>query len=454
MPNYSGEMRTAPSSLNTARVAVISLIACAPVCMVVTPAEAQDTTRVPAATAATRDLRVFLDCSGDCDDEYLQTETPWIAFVRDRTDADVHLLITTLDTGAGGEEFTINFVGLASFAGRNDTLRFVSHSTDTSDERRRGLTRTIQLGLGPFVARTAAGPRLRMMLDDAGTGRARVTPATDPWKSWVFEIEGSGSMSDEQRQSELEWGGSLEARRVTSAWKFGAVLDAFFDESRFVIDEDDGTSRTIKTLRENYRGGLVAVKSHGAHWGTGFQMSVGASTFENTKFAMRAAPAVEYSFFPYDEFTRRQLTLQYSVGVSSFRYREVTVFGRLDETRPTHALVLGYDVNQPWGDAELTVETSRYMDNGSQWRLEADGEMEVRIVRGLSFEIGGGASLIRDQLAIPARGATPEEILLELRDLQTNYRYDARIGLSYSFGSIFSSVVNPRFGTGPGSILR
>ena len=80
--------------------------------------------------------------------------------------------------------------------------------------------------------------------------------------------------------------------------------------------------------------------------------------------------------------------------------------------------------------------------------------MEVRIVRGLSFEIGGGASLIRDQLAIPARGATPEEILLELRDLLTDYRYDARIGLSYSFGSIFSSVVNPRFGTGPGAILR
>ena len=98
---------------------------------------------------------------------------------------------------------------------------------------------------------------------------------------------------------------------------------------------------TITTLRENYSGGLVAVKSHGAHWGTGFQMSVGASTFENTKFAVRAAPAVEYSFFPYNQFTRRQLTLQYSVGVSSFRYREVTVFGRLQETRPTHTLVLG-----------------------------------------------------------------------------------------------------------------
>ena len=70
-------------------------------------------------------------------------------------------------------------------------------------------------------------------------------------------------MSEEQRQSQLEWGGTLEATRITSAWKFGAVAHAFFDKSRFVIDEDDGTSRTIRTLRENYTGGLVVVKSHG-----------------------------------------------------------------------------------------------------------------------------------------------------------------------------------------------
>ena len=52
------------------------------------------------------------------------------------------------------------------------------------------------------------------------------------------------------------------------------------------------------------------------------------------------------------------------------------------------------------------------------------------------------------------RDATPEEILLERRALLTNYRYGAFVGISYTFGSIFNSVVNPRFGTGPGSILR
>jgi hypothetical protein len=83
-----------------------------------------------------------------------------------------------------------------------------------------------------------------------------------------------------------------------------------------------------------------------------------------------------------------------------------------------------------------------------------DYDASIRVTTGLSIDLGGSASLVRDQLNIAARDATPEEILLELRELGTDYRYDFRVGLSYTFGSIFNSVVNPRFGSGPGSILR
>ena len=144
MPNYSGVMWSKRTTVTqrgaSGAILVVGILTVA----LVRALGAQDTTRAAAAPTA-RDLRVFLDCSGGCDNDYLQTETPWVAFVRDRTDADVHLLITTLDTGAGGEEYTVNLVGLGAFAGRNDTLRFESHSSNTFDEERRGLTRTIQL---------------------------------------------------------------------------------------------------------------------------------------------------------------------------------------------------------------------------------------------------------------------------------------------------------------------
>ena len=66
--------------------------------------------------------------------------------------------------------------------------------------------------------------------------------------------------------------------------------------------------------------------------------------------------------------------------------------------------------------------------------------------KGLFFSVFGSVSLIRDQLSLPKGGVTPEEILLKRQELATSYDYSASIGFSYTFGSIYSSVVNPRFG--------
>jgi len=53
---------------------------------------------------------------------------------------------------------------------------------------------------------------------------------------------------------------------------------------------------------------------------------------------------------------------------------------------------------------------------------------------------------IRDQLSIPRRGITSEEVLLRLRRLRSGYEYDFQLGLTYTFGSIFNTIVNQRFG--------
>ena len=76
--------------------------------------------------------------------------------------------------------------------------------------------------------------------------------------------------------------------------------------------------------------------------------------------------------------------------------------------------------------------------------MEAD--VSVRVARGLSVGAELNASRIRDQISLPARGASPEEILLRLRQLRSGYEYNFGLNITYSFGSIFSSIVNPRFG--------
>ena len=58
------------------------------------------------------------------------------------------------------------------------------------------------------------------------------------------------------------------------------------------------------------------------------------------------------------------------------------------------------------------------------------------------------APATRDQFYLRRAGATPEEILVRQRQLATGYRYYTQFSVSYSFGSIFNNIVNPRFGGG------
>jgi len=58
--------------------------------------------------------------------------------------------------------------------------------------------------------------------------------------------------------------------------------------------------------------------------------------------------------------------------------------------------------------------------------------------------------LIRNQLYLARSGLSDEEILTERRQLATDSRYSISFGFSYTFGSIFNNVVNPRFDGGRG----
>ena len=54
-------------------------------------------------------LRVFLDCHV-CDFDFMRTEINFVDYVRDRQDAQVHILVTNQPTGGGGTEYTLHFV--------------------------------------------------------------------------------------------------------------------------------------------------------------------------------------------------------------------------------------------------------------------------------------------------------------------------------------------------------
>ena len=419
----------------------MNLLSCL-VLVAATPLAAAAQAPVATPTPADRPLRVFLDCRG-CDDDYIRSEVNFVDYVRDRNEADVHVLITSTSTGGGGDAYTAEFIGLGRFDGVRHTLRAVTATNDSEDLVRRQIANTIRLGLLPFLSHDGVPRHLDLRVGlRAPEKRPGVTG--DRWNYWVFSVRGSASIDAEESQRQWEMGGAISADRITPNWKLTLGTQFDHERERFNINEEDEEPFEVERREREFD--WLAVKALGEHWSTGATGSIESSTFENTSLAIGVSPALEYNVFPYSQYTRRQLRILYSLGPRSVKYHEETLFGKLEEVLVRHELSATYDQREPWGTLEARAEWSQYLHDFSLSRLEADGEVSWRLGRGLSVTAEVNASRIRDQLSLPRRGATPEEILLELRELQSGYEYGFSLGLTYTFGSIYSSVVNPRFG--------
>ncbi len=393
--------------------------------------------------------RVFIDCQQMfCDLDFFRTEITWVNHVRDRAVADAHVLVTRQTTGGGGTEYTLAFLGLRQYAGVSDTLRWVAPPAAADDAVRRGLVSTLRAGLVRYAARAGQADRVQITLraPTAQESQQAPVPQHDPWNFWVFRVRANGYTNGESQSKGFSGFGSLSANRITDAWKTTVALNGSYDESEFTF----GSGRSVTNYRNAYGANALVVKSLGDHWSAGATVVASSSTFLNQQLVLSAAPAVEFNVFPYAQSTRRQLTARYGAGVRAFNYREETIFDRTQETRPYHELVVAVEARQPWGSVSAALNGSQFFHDPSKVSVGLFNSADFRIARGLAFNISGSASLVRDQLYLPKRGATDEEVLLRRQQLATSYRYFVSAGLSYTFGSIYNNIVNPRFGGGGG----
>lgn len=419
-------------------------------------AAAQDPPAREAAASNAQALRVFLDCDSFryCDPDFYRREIPYINYTRDREDAQVHLLVSVQTTGAGGQQFTLDFIGREDFAGVDDRLELSTQANLAEERVLTRLARRIQLGLARYIARTGQSDEVRLVPEGARAGGPPATgvaaPEDDPWNFWTFRLGGSGFYSGQEQQSFAFANLSASANRITDQQKLETSVGFNYSESNFDLND----STTFTSVTRGYSANFLFVRSAGPKVGWGFQLGANRSTFSNEQLTLRAAPAVEYNLFPYDESARRQIRFLYSVGLTRLDYEEETIFFEQTEVVPDHRLGVSGEVRQPWGSANLSIQFVQHLNDLSRHRIRADGGVELRLVRGLSLRLDGGASRIRDQINIAAGDASDEEVLTRQRELETGFEYNLSVGLSYTFGSIFSNVVNPRFGGRNGFFLR
>lgn len=435
---------------------VVSVAVAAAAILGAGPLRAQPTGPVAQAagdTARGATARVFLDCQATgCDQQFFVDQMKWMNFVRDRLFADVVVLVTSLRTGAGGTEHTVMAIGTQQFRGRVDTALVHSEPNDASDVIRRRLLRTFRLLLGPYIARSQMAERLDVAYTMPAGTAAPTAPVHDPWDSWVFRLGASGYGSGEKQQSFGSTSFSTNASRVTAAWKTTLSTSLSYDQSRYDLGEDG----TFTNIQRNYGANALVAKSIGDHWSAGFTAQARYSDYSNYNLDLRVLPGIEWDYYPYSSFSTRQLTAFYNVGIASTRYQDTTIYLKLREVYPMHALNVAWNARQPWGSVNVSVSGSQYLHDPEYYSYGVGGNTNLRLTKGLSLNLSGSYSRVNDQLYLRRGTLSDREIIARQQALATNFRYFVSFGLSYTFGSIFNTVVNPRFsspGGGGGMVI-
>jgi hypothetical protein len=420
-------------------------------CLCASVALAQDTTRTAASSGT---LSVYLDCQTfGCDFDYFRTELSTVNWVRDRAVADLHLLVTSEQTGSGGRRFTVAFLGLRQFAGMADTLTWSSPPASTEDDVRKGLLGLFRLGFVRYVARTPAAARVTVTFG-ADTGKAtQTTTKKDPWKAWVFSLSANGFGFGEEKYKDYNSYNYIEANRVTAQWKTNVSAGFDYSENRNTYPVCTGTPSVCRdttdiNIRKGDNASALVVRSLGSHLSAGMRFVTFSSTYENYHRVMRFLPALEYDFFPYSQSTRQQITLEYNVGYARFAYVDTTAFDKKQESMPLQRLGLNVQTRQPWGSIDVGSSAIHYFDDRDLYRLRFNGGFELKVVKGLRVRADGNYEKIQDQFNLRKADLTPEEILTRQFQLGTGFRFWGSFGLEYTFGSIYNNVVNPRMARG------
>jgi hypothetical protein len=236
--------------------------------------------------------------------------------------------------------------------------------------------------------------------------------------------------------------GNLSASRITEEWKINLYARYYKNSSKFIIDD----VTTIRSSNDSKYISALIVKSLSDHWSIGGSSRAGSSSYNNERSQLSLMPGIEYDIFPYSESTRRQLRILYSAGYNYVNYIDSTIYDKTKEHLWLHSLSASYEVVQKWGSIDIIMDYRNYFHDWSKNNLTLYGFLNFRIVKGLSVNVGASASLIHDQLGLIKQGLTTEEILLQRKELATQYQYYTSLGFSYTFGSIYNNVVNPRFG--------
>ncbi|WP_298367446.1 hypothetical protein [uncultured Lutibacter sp.] len=394
-------------------------------------------------------LKLFLDCDY-CDVSYIQQESiKYFEFVRDQKYADVHIMVRTQTNGSGGFEHELEYFGKNYYEKAYNKHSFSTVPTNSFSENRDLMLQNIRMGSSIFLYKHY--DRYESLIDYSSNNEndsiSKPKPVTvnnieskDKWNSWVFSIGVNGGYSGQETSENSNFGVNFSMKRVTDKNKF--LIRTSYDNRKSDYDYGDfKISSTNKTIDVN----IYDAFSISNHWSVGAFLEGGRSTYANQKLYIKFKPAIEYSFFDYKQSATKQITLSYRVGGVNYNYDEKTIFNKDEEFLWEQSAELSGSVQQKWGSVNGSIMYDSYLNDSSLNAFNFRLSTNFRITSGLTFNISGDYAITKNQINLAGGDLSLDELLLSQKQVNSGYNFYTRVGLNFSFGSMFSSVINPRF---------
>ncbi|WP_457616617.1 hypothetical protein [Lutibacter sp.] len=385
------------------------------------------------------DLKLYLNCEY-CDEDYIKQNLDYVEFVRDQKYADVHLLFRTQENGSGGEIYEIDFIGQNNYNEIQDKLSFSTKVDDTRNEINELIIKYLKLGLVRYWVKAGMEDKILVTTTKVMPKGTEEKKVSDPWNRWVFNLGARGYFNGQESSKNRYINLSVTAKQVTEENKFYLRLSLSDNKSTYTFSGVD-----IISNQKSHSVSVYDVISINNHWSTGLFGAVGKSTFSNKDLYVSIKPALEYNFFSYEESSKKQLTIGYKIGAVNNNYIEKTIFNKTSELLWEHDLSLGGSFQQKWGNVTSEISYQSYLHDASLHAFSFYLGTNLRLFKGFSLDINGNYNITDNQVNLAGGDLTLEELLTAQQQVKSGYSYFFSVGLNYSFGSIYNTIVNPRF---------
>ncbi|NNE27912.1 MAG: hypothetical protein HKN09_13795 [Saprospiraceae bacterium] len=383
---------------------------------------------------------IFIDCQMRCHMNYVREQITFVNYMQDRQVADIYILATDQRTGAGGKSVQLVFQGNNQFTGKLDTITYVTDPNATNAIERDQMITELKKGLLKYIVHTDMIDAIdfNIKVDETESTTDNID---DPWNYWVFNVGGNGWFSGEQSFKNMDVSGRINANRITDQNKFFFSSRYSYSENTFKLSDGE----EVVSVFRSYNIYTEYVKSITDHWSVGGTARVGSSTFGNTDINSSIRAAIEYNVYPYSEAQTRRFSFFYSIGPEFYDYTDVTIYDKLTEWVGRHSVNMQFEQTQKWGEIEIRFGAQQYLHNLNLYNAYFNPEVEWQIFKGFSIDFGARFSFVNDRINISKEELSDEDILLQIRQLDTDFSYYSYFGINYRFGSQYNNFVNPRF---------